>query len=82
MRVPSDAPIFPMKTVVKLTGIEPHRIRFWETKYGMIRPSRDAAGRRLYSQDDVKRIRKIGSLVDRYGLSLVTASQMVQGEMA
>ena len=81
MRVPSTTPIYPMKTVVKLTGIEAHRIRFWETKYGLLAPLRDAAGRRLYSKDDVKRIRKIGSLVDRYGLSLVTASQMVLGEL-
>ena len=82
MRVPSDAPIYPMKTVVKLTGIEAHRIRFWETKYGLLEPSRDAAGRRLYSQEDVKRIKKIGSLVDRYGLSLTVATQMVRGELA
>jgi len=82
VRVPTDVPIYPMKTVVKLTGIEAHRIRFWETKYGLLQPSRDGAGRRLYSQDDVKRIKKIGSLVDRYGLSLVTASQMVRGELA
>jgi DNA-binding transcriptional MerR regulator len=71
-----------MKTVVKLTGIEAHRIRFWETKYGLLEPSRDAAGRRLYSQEDVKRIKKIGSLVDRYGLSLTVATQMVRGELA
>jgi DNA-binding transcriptional MerR regulator len=82
VRVPSDAPIYPMKTVVRLTGVEPHRIRFWETKYGLLRPARDDAGRRLYSKDDVKRIKKIGSLVDRYGLSLATASQMVRGELA
>ena len=82
MRVPSDAPIYPMKTVVRLTGIEAHRIRFWETKYRLLQPVRDAAGRRLYSRDDVKLIKKIGSLVDRYGLSLVTASQMVRGELA
>jgi len=82
VRISSDAPIYPMKTVVKLTGIEAHRIRFWETKYGLLEPSRDAAGRRLYSQEDVKRIKKIGSLVDRYGLSLTVATQMVRGELA
>jgi DNA-binding transcriptional MerR regulator len=82
VRVPSDAPIYPMKTVVRLTGVEAHRIRFWETRYRLLQPARDGAGRRLYSRDDVKRIKKIGSLVDRYGLSLVTASQMVQGGLA
>jgi len=71
VRVPSNTPMYPMRTVVKLTGVEAHRIRYWETKYGMPRPARDNQGRRLYTQTDVSLIRKIGTLADDRGLSLV-----------
>ena len=67
---PSDAPLYPMRTVVKLTNVEAHRIRFWESRYGLIKPTRDESGRRLYSGDDIERIRRIGEMVDRHGMSL------------
>lgn len=67
---PAHLALYPMRTVVKLTGVEAHRVRFWETRYGLIRPSRDEAGRRLYSRQDIARIREIAELVDVHGLSL------------
>lgn len=66
----SDAPLYPMRTVVRLTNVEAHRIRFWESRYGLITPSRDESGRRLYSGRDIELIRRIGEMVDRDGMSL------------
>jgi len=66
----SDAPLYPMRTVVRLTNVEAHRIRFWESRYGLITPSRDESGRRLYSGRDIELIRRIGVMVDRQGMSL------------
>jgi DNA-binding transcriptional MerR regulator len=68
--VPSHLPLYPMRTVVRLTNVEAHRIRFWESRYGLVRPARDESGRRLYSRDDVDLIRRIGMMVDKHGLSL------------
>ena len=56
----SEAPLYPMRTVVRLTKVEAHRIRFWESRYGLIKPTRDESGRRLYSGRDIELIRRVG----------------------
>ncbi|NIM06551.1 MAG: MerR family transcriptional regulator [Armatimonadetes bacterium] len=71
VKIPHNIPMYPMRTVVKLTGVEAHRIRYWENKYGMPRPSRDQHGHRLYTKAQVDLIKKIGGLADGKGLSLV-----------
>lgn len=82
MRVPSHVPLYPMRTVVRLTGVKPHRIRFWESQYGLVSPTRDESGRRLYSQQEVDRIRQIGELVDDHGLSLLAIRRLLQEQVA
>lgn len=77
MRMPTHVPLYPMKTVARLTNVEPHRIRFWETRYGLVRPARDESGRRLFTREEVERIRKIGQLVDGQGMSLVAIRQLL-----
>lgn len=78
MRVPSDAPLYPMRTVVRLTNVEAHRIRFWENRYGLVAPARDESGRRLYSREEIDRIRQIGELVDQHGLSLAAIRRLLR----
>ncbi|HUU54597.1 MAG TPA: MerR family transcriptional regulator [Armatimonadota bacterium] len=80
--MPSHVPLYPMRTVAKLTSVEPHRIRFWETRYGLVRPARDESGRRLFTKKEVDRIRKIGQLVDGYGMSLVAIRRLLREESA
>jgi len=80
--MPSHVPLYPMRTVVKLTNVEPHRIRFWETRYGLIHPARDESGRRLFSREDIDRIQTIGELVDKQGMSLVAIRKLLREHMA
>jgi DNA-binding transcriptional MerR regulator len=82
VRMPSHVPLYPMRTVAKLTSVEPHRIRFWETRYGLVEPARDESGRRLFTKDEVDRIRKIGELVDGHGMSLVAIRGLLRKETA
>jgi len=71
-----------MRTVVKLTSVEAHRIRFWESRYGLVEPARDESGRRLFSKDEVDRIRQIGEMVDSHGLSLVAIRRLLREKAA
>ncbi len=82
MQTPSRAPLYPMRTVVKLTKVEPHRIRFWETRYGLLAPTRDESGRRLFSRHDIARIRRIGEMVDRQGMSLSAIHRILREKSA
>jgi DNA-binding transcriptional MerR regulator len=76
MHVGPDIAIYPMGTVVKITGVAAPKLRFWETKYRLITPARDPMGRRLYSKNDVSRIKRVKDLLDQ-GLNLLVVSQMV-----
>ena len=80
MRNLRDAPVYPMRTVVRLTGVGPHKLRFWEGRYGLITPSRTHAGHRLYSKRDLEHIKTIAELVEKQGFSLVAVKEMLTEE--
>jgi len=77
MIVDKEAPIYPIRTVAQLTGVNPRRIRAWEEQYHLITPARTGGGHRLFSEDDVERIRWIKAMVDR-GMSLKGIQRLLQ----
>ncbi|HUT74008.1 MAG TPA: MerR family transcriptional regulator [Armatimonadota bacterium] len=79
MHTPPDMAIYPMGTVVRMTGVAAPKLRFWETRYGLIQPARDPMGRRLYSKDDVGRIKLVKGMLDQ-GLNLLVVSRMLQAK--
>ena len=50
--------------VSKLTGISADTLRIWERRYAAVVPVRTEAGGRIYSTDDVSRLKIMKSLVD------------------
>lgn len=46
------------------TGLAKDTLRVWERRYGYPQPRRDAQGERLYSDDDLARLRHIRRLID------------------
>ena len=55
----TQADLLPMRDVVTLTGINPVTLRAWERRHGLLRPQRTDGGHRLYTAEDVQRIRDI-----------------------
>lgn len=47
-----------------MTGIPPETLRSWEARHQAVRPSRTPGGFRLYSADDIERLRLIRALTD------------------
>src|SRR3954470_12913235 len=41
----------------KRSGVTPHVLRAWERRYGLLRPTRSSGGLRLYSTEDLERVR-------------------------
>ena len=76
MHAPPEMAIYPMGTVVRLTGVAAPKLRFWETKYGLVEPARDPMGRRLYSKQDVRRIKLVKGMLDQ-GLNLLVVSRVL-----
>jgi len=77
MIVDKGAPIYPIRTVAQLTGVNPRRIRAWEEQYRLIAPARTGGGHRLFSEEDVERIRWIKAMVER-GMSLKGIQRLLQ----
>ncbi len=50
-------PVRTIKLVARQTGLSVHTIRVWEKRYGAVRPIRATNNRRLYSDDDIERLR-------------------------
>lgn len=51
--------------VSKLTGISPDTLRIWERRYAVVTPQRSPGGGRLYTTEDIARLKLIRRLVDK-----------------
>lgn len=60
--------VFPIGTVMSLTGLTARQIRHYED-YQLITPERSATNRRMYSLNDVDRLLEIIDLIDE-GMTL------------
>ena len=63
------------------TGVATELLRAWERRYGLLTPARTAAGYRLYSGADVRRIGRMRELLAT-GLSAAEAARAALGEPA
>jgi DNA-binding transcriptional MerR regulator len=78
-RSPNPAPTpgrYRIKTVARLTGVDPALLRAWETRYGVPRPSRTDSAYRSYTDADIAMVRQLRDLRDS-GLSASEAAQLV-----
>ncbi|WP_237884765.1 MerR family transcriptional regulator [Pseudomonas sp. PGPR40] len=57
--------LFPIREVARLTGVNPVTLRAWERRYGLIQPTRTESGHRLYSMNDIERVRSILGWIER-----------------
>lgn len=52
-----SVPRHPISVVALRTGLSPDVLRVWERRYGVVAPGRAGGGQRLYSDDDIARLR-------------------------
>jgi DNA-binding transcriptional MerR regulator len=66
----------------RLTGIKPYVLRYWEKDFRWLRPRKNSAGRRVYSEHDIELIRLIDMLVHKEGYSITGAQKRVASLLA
>lgn len=54
----------PIKVVCHRTGLSAHVIRVWERRYGLVCCERTCSNRRLYSDEEIERLRLLKDLTD------------------
>ena len=56
--------------VAKLLQLKSYVLRFWETEFPQLSPSRTEKGQRLYTEKDVELLRSIRHLLHERGLTI------------
>lgn len=59
----------------RLLGLEPYVLRYWETEFPQLAPTRTEKGQRLYSEQDMELVRTIQTLLHEEGLTIEGAKR-------
>lgn len=54
---------YKIKTISELCGFSPTLLRAWESRHGLLEPERLPSGHRLYTDDDLRVLRRVGQLL-------------------
>lgn len=66
----------------KALGIQPYVLRYWETEFPALTPSKSRSGQRVYSEKELEIIRRIKELLYEEGYTIAGAKKKLEGEMA
>ena len=64
----------------RLTQVPPYVLRYWESEFHLLRPSRRESGQRKYSRKDVETILKIKDLLYAKGFTIQGAKKSLLKE--
>lgn len=67
--IPADVPCYVISVAAKMVSLHPQTLRYYD-RLGLIQPSRTAGRIRLYSRQDIERLRKIARLSEDLGVNL------------
>ena len=71
---------YTIKEISKLVDENESTLRFWEGEFKELRPRRSSGGKRLYSEDDIKLLKKIKYLLRERKLSIEGAREQMSGK--
>ena len=69
---------YSIREVAEMTDLEPHVLRFWESKFDALQPKKNRAGNRTYTERDVETVRRIQHLVREEKYTLEGAQQVLE----
>jgi MerR family transcriptional regulator, heat shock protein HspR len=75
----ASRPRYMISIAAGLVGMHPQTLRLYEAK-GLVRPARTPGGTRLYSDENVERLRLIQRLTTELGLNLAGVEQVLRLE--
>jgi MerR family transcriptional regulator, heat shock protein HspR len=71
--------VFMISVAAELADMHPQTLRMYEAR-GLIEPQRSPKGTRLYSQEDVERLRRIQEMTSELGLNLAGVERVLELE--
>ncbi len=79
VEVETDRGVFMISVAAELANMHPQTLRMYEAR-GLIEPQRSPKGTRLYSQQDVERLRRIQEMTAELGLNLAGVERVLDLE--
>ncbi len=79
IEVETDRGVFMISVAAQLANLHPQTLRMYEAR-GLIEPKRSSKGTRLYSQDDVDKLRRIQEMTAELGLNLAGVERVLRLE--
>jgi MerR family transcriptional regulator/heat shock protein HspR len=79
IEVETDRGVFMISVAAELANMHPQTLRMYEAR-GLIEPKRSAKGTRLYSQEDVEKLRRIQEMTADLGLNLAGVERVLDLE--
>ncbi|MDP2931371.1 MAG: MerR family transcriptional regulator [Chloroflexota bacterium] len=67
--VEHDEPRYIISIAARMLGVQTYTLRYYE-RVGIIEPSRSAGKIRLYSENDIARLRRVKTLMENLGVNL------------
>ncbi len=71
---------FKIGEVAKITGVKPYILRYWESEFPHLRPSKGRSQHRLYRRKDVEDILRIKGLLYDEKFTIAGAKKMLRME--
>jgi DNA-binding transcriptional MerR regulator len=65
----------------KALGIQPYVLRYWETEFPALAPSKSRSGQRVYSEKELEIIRRIKELLYDEGYTIAGAKKKLETEL-
>ena len=79
LEVSADRGVFMISVAAELAEMHPQTLRMYEAR-GLIEPQRSPKGTRLYSQQDVEKLRRIQAMTNELGLNLAGVERVLELE--
>lgn len=73
-----DKKYYKISEVAEILNLPPSTLRFWESRFTIIKPKRNNHGTRFYTPSDIETIRMIYYLVKEKGLKLEAAQDQIR----
>jgi DNA-binding transcriptional MerR regulator len=78
MKIPEDKRYYRIGEVSRIIGVEPYVLRYWESEFPQIRPSRADSKQRTYQKKDLELIKEIKRLLYEEKLTLEGARKRLK----
>jgi len=76
-----DKLYFRIGEVSRLCGLPTYVLRFWETEFPQLKPSKGSTGQRMYRRLDVENVLRVKKLLYDQGFTIAGARQQLRAEV-